>query len=208
MITALAAVFGVVGLVSPASAAAGPSAEQLFAAADRVVHLRASAADRALLASVPEVADKVVDPARTKVEFDRGQPAKAALAGGAGTAAKTGVGAQASEYNWAYVKVTYYSTTGFQVYTWRQYVEWYYDYVVVTGWKNRLDFIDYNDGTANFSPGFYTNYADRPGGRSAVSVMQKAVQHCWIQYGCWGWSYPRTQINTFYNGTATWSSFV
>ncbi|MCG8915743.1 hypothetical protein L6E12_08075 [Actinokineospora sp. PR83] len=200
LITTLVAVaLGVIALAAPASATAEPSTAQLSAAIDRVWHERATDADRALLARVPEVAKRVVDPAKTTVQFERGS--------GNRPTGELGTQTAQDEYNWAYVRVNYYSTLGFTVYSYRQYVEWYYNYNVVTAWKNRYDIVDYNDGTANFGA-YLQNFANPPGGTVTSSVMQRQVHHCLATYGCPGWSYPYTQINVFSNGNATYSSYV
>jgi hypothetical protein len=184
---AVAAVAPTPASAAPAAGSAAGDRAAVLAAAQRVSSGTGSAADLDLVKSVPAIAGKVIDPSRTQVKV------------GDGSVAAQGGNRINEACTYAWIDLTYYSTLGFTVLTWRHYLEWCHDGQVVNRWRNRFDQLTFNDGTIQVNA-LLVNVLTAVPGWVGNSRLQRQMQACVLNYGCWATYTPWSQINAYYNG--------
>lgn len=180
-------------LQAPASAA-GPD-PAVAAALKRIAANMHSEADKALILADKELAAKVIDPDRTKVEVEPAKP----------LAIQPSDATMAECCYWARVTVTAKSLLGFDLFRWSHYVEFCIANGQVTRWLTRYDQMLYADATVYVRDLVVNSVTPTPA-FSSTSTMQRHLEQCVVRYGCytnhypWSWMRPRGDFILEWNG--------
>jgi len=170
--------------------AAEPSNEEILAAIQRITEEREEPGDRALVLSVPGLADQIIDPKKTEVSDTPGNGSgDGALPGGVKCS-------RADRY------IVYRSLSGARHFDWHMWARWCYRRGTIYGNPTRGDYIArYDPVTVNLLTPVRNGYEFGPNRVNADAWMQGHVRLCVPRIGCYGNYYPYTRYHLGNNGS-------
>lgn len=188
---AIAACVVSAGLGLQPAMAAAPTDAEVSAALERVTAGQEAPGDREIIASVPGLAEQVIDPTKTEVNETPGD----------GTDEGDGV-LPGSKCSRADRYTVYRSLSGARHFDWHMWTRWCYRKGQIVGPPTYGDYVARYDGwTVNLKDPIRKSVEYGPNRVNADVDLQGHVQICIVKYGCYGNYYPHTRYHLGNNGS-------